>query len=81
MPKCKTGGCWVGDRGQHTGVGCGCDCHSDEVTMTEDRYKLGYRQAILDVLDFLDSKIDSNSWEAGIGDLMKSISRLLDVMK
>lgn len=27
--KCKTGGCYVHDgHGGHTGVGCGCDCHT-----------------------------------------------------
>lgn len=33
MPICKKGGCWLGDSGQHAGVGCGCGCHKTEDAM------------------------------------------------
>ena len=41
MPSCKTGGCWTKSNGEHTGIGCGCDCHKAEERKMK-RGKLGF---------------------------------------
>lgn len=39
MASCKTGGCWTKPSGEHTGVGCGCQCHEKEIMTAIERIK------------------------------------------